>query len=206
MADKGNSVFHLTTHRLEALCDGIFAIAMTLLVLNLTLPSGAADLSNIELHSLIVGQGYKFFNYAISFMLLAIFWMAHHQQFHHIRKLDGALIWINVVILMFVALIPFSTDVVGDFAGHLLADVLFAGNLLVLSLLFLANWVYATYKHRLVDADFDDRIIRRGINRNILNSGVSLLVIIVALFFPTYCFWLYLLIPILSWLRPFRNR
>ena len=139
-------------------------------------------------------------------MLLAIFWMAHHQQFHHIQKLDGRIIWVNVVILMFVALIPFSTDVVGDFAGHTLADVLFAGNLLILSLLFLANWFYATYKNRLVDKEMDEIVIRQGINRNILNSGVSLLVIILALFIPSYCLLFYLLIPLLSWLKPFRNR
>lgn len=205
MTDKGNSVFHLTTNRLEALSDGIFAIAMTLLVLNLTLPSGASDFTSVELHKLIIGQGYKFFNYAMSFMLLAIYWMAHHQQFHHIRRLDSRIIWINVVILMFVALIPFSTDVAGDFAGHTLADVLFAGNLMILSLLFLTNWCYATYKHRLIDEDLDEGIIQRGINRNILISGVSLLVIILALFIPSHCFWFYLLIPILSWLRPFRN-
>lgn len=206
MTDKGNSVFHLTTTRLEALSDGIFAIAMTLLVLNLTLPDGVSDLSNTQLYDLIVGQGYKFFNYVISFMLLAIYWMVHHQQFHHINKLDSRIIWINVLILMFVVLIPFSTDVVGDFAGHTLADVLFAGNLLILSLLFLANWVYATYKYRLIDEDLNKRIIKQGINRNVLTSAVSLLVIVLAFFIPSHCLWFYLLIPILSLFRPFKNR
>jgi uncharacterized membrane protein len=205
MADKNNSIFHLTTRRLEALSDGIFAIAMTLLVLNLTLPQRTADMSQVHLQELIVNQGYKFFNYAMSFMLLAIYWMVHHQQFHHIKKVDSRTIWINVFMLMFVALIPFSTDVVGDFAGDTLADILFAGNLLILSLLFLANWTYATYKHRLVDDDLDESIIKQGIRRNILTSSVSLLVVILAFVIPSYCLWFYLLIPVLSLFKPFRN-
>jgi uncharacterized membrane protein len=205
MAERSNSIFHLTSRRLEALSDGIFAIAMTLLVLNLTLPDGD-KISPLQLQNLIIGQGYKFFNYAISFMLLAIYWMAHHQQFHHIKKVDGRLIWINIFILMFVALVPFSTDVVGDYAGMTLSDVIFAGNLLALSLLFLTNWAYATYKHRLVDDDLDELVIRQGIRRNILTSAVSVLVIALAFVIPSHCLWVYLLIPIISLFKPFKNR
>lgn len=87
----------MTTHRLEALADGIFAIAMTLLVLNLALPESGKGLA--ELRSLLLGQLDKFFSYAVSFILLAILWVRHHEQFHYIKRTDGRHLWINVFFL-----------------------------------------------------------------------------------------------------------
>lgn len=206
MADSENKIFHLTTHRLEALSDGIFAIAMTILVLNLVLPEGIPGAMKIDLAQLIIGQVHKFFHYALSFLLLALFWMVHHQQFNHIKRLDSNVIWINIFLLMLVVLIPFSTDVVGDYPGETLGVVFFAGNLLILSLLFLVNWTYATHKHRLVDAEMDERIVIRGIRRNLVSAAVSLLVIIFAFIIPNYVLWFYLVVPLVLSLKPFRSR
>ena len=205
LVKTSRTIFYLTTRRLEALSDGIFAISMTLLVLNLTLPEGGPGNIQIELHDLIVGQGYKFFNYALSFILLAVYWMVHHQQFHHIKRVDTRLLWINVFMLMLVALVPFSTDIVGDFTGETLGEMIFAGNLFVLSLLFLANWWYATDKHRLVDEDMDEKQIIQGTRKYVVAASVSLLVVILALFLPKYCLWFYLLIPVIFLFKPFRN-
>ena len=113
---KGSPRFMLTTRRIEALADCIFAFAMTLLVLTLTLPDVMQ--TKLSLSQLLVAQWPKFFNYALSFLLLAVFWVIHHQQFHVIRRTDSRHVWINVGILMFVALMPFSTDVVGDYGGE----------------------------------------------------------------------------------------
>ena len=134
---SGKSRFVLTTRRIEALTDGIFAIAMTLLVLTLTLPDMLE--TQLGLSQLLADQWPKFFNYALSFVLLAIFWIVHHQQFHVIRRTDRGHIWINIGILMFVALMPFSTDVAGDYSGETLAELLFSANLMILGLLFLLN-------------------------------------------------------------------
>jgi hypothetical protein len=80
----------MTTHRIEALTDGIFAIAMTLLVLNLALPETGNGLTQtVELHKLLIGQTPKFFSYALSFLLLAIYWVLHHRQFHFIKRTEG---------------------------------------------------------------------------------------------------------------------
>ncbi|MBC8276260.1 MAG: DUF1211 domain-containing protein, partial [Chloroflexi bacterium] len=135
---SGKSRFMLTTRRIEALADGIFAIAMTLLVLTLTLPDMAQ--TKLSLSQLLADQWPKFFNYALSFVLLAIFWIVHHQQFHVIRRTDRGHVWINIGILMFVALMPFSTDVVGSYGNETLAELLFSANLMILGLLFLLNW------------------------------------------------------------------
>ena len=192
----------LSTSRIEALTDGIFAIAMTLLVLTLTLPD--ATQTRLNLSELLAAQWPKFFNYALSFLLLAVFWIVHHQQFHYIRRTNRTHIWINIGILMFVALVPFTTDVAGDYSRQTIAELLFSGNLLILGLLFLLNWVYACHNHRLVDADLSRRAIFRGTIRNCITPGVAAISMIVALFIPRWGLTVYLLIPVIElhpWFR-----
>jgi len=203
--DQKKPEFHLTTHRLEALSDCIFAFAMTLLVLTLTLPDTMAEPANIKLPELLTGQAHKFFNYFLGFMLLAIFWMRHHWQFHWIKRTDSRLIWINVFILMFVALMPFSTDIAGDFGGSTTAEVLFATNLLVLGLLFMANWAYATRGHRLVDSDMSSGIIAMGLRRGMVTPIISAVVIVLSFFIPEWSLWLYLSVPLMLLIPPFRQ-
>jgi len=195
----------LTTRRIESLSDGIFAFAMTLLVLNLALPDSNVGLSTAGLNDLLLSQLHKFFNYALSFVLLAIFWIVHHQQFHYIKRSDSRLIWINIFVLMFVALMPFTNDLAGDYSGKTTAEVLFGGNMLVLGLLFLINWVYATSDSRLVDPDLDRALISRGVRRNIVAPAVSIVVIVLSLFIPHWSLWFYLLVPAVLWLKPFRR-
>ncbi len=84
-----------------------------LLVVNYCIAEVAG--SAIDRPNLLYSQMHRFFNYALSFLLLSIFWIVHHQQFHVIKRSDQRLLWINIFILMFVALMPFSTDLVGDF-------------------------------------------------------------------------------------------
>jgi uncharacterized membrane protein len=200
---SGKSRFVLTTRRIEALTDGIFAIAMTLLVLTLTLPDMAQ--TKLSLSQLLVDQWPKFFNYALSFLLLAIFWIVHHQQFHVIRRTDRNHVWINIGILMFVALMPFSTDIAGDYSGETLAELVFSANLLILGLLFLLNWWYACRNHRLVDHDLDRETIVSGIRRNCVTPVVAAISMVLSLFIPRWGLTVYMLIPFIHLLPWFRH-
>ncbi|HEX7363624.1 MAG TPA: TMEM175 family protein [Dehalococcoidia bacterium] len=202
---RDKSTVPLSTSRLEALTDGIFAIAMTLLVLTLTLPDNTT--TRLPLSQLIVEQWPKFFNYALSFLLLAVFWIVHHRQFHFIRRTNSSHLWINIGILMFVALVPFTTDVVGDYSGHTPAEILFSSNLLILGLLFLLNWWYACWHHRLVAPDLDREIILRGIRRSSITPIVALISIVLSLFIPRWALTVYMLIPVIelhAWFRDHR--
>ena len=195
----------LTTGRIETLTDGIFAIAMTLLVLSLNLPETVTGATDVQLRDLLFGQAHKFVNYALSFVLLAIFWIVHHQQFHHIKRTDSRLLWINIFILMFVVMMPFSTDLVGDFSGQTTAEILFATNMLILGLLFTANWVYATRNHRLVDPELDGEFITKATRRNLVTPAISVIVILLSLFIPHWSTWLYVMVPVVLALGPFRR-
>jgi len=205
MSEKsaGKPRFVLTTRRIEALADGIFAIAMTLLVLSLTLPDMLE--TRLGLSQLLVDQWPKFFNYALSFVLLAIFWMVHHQQFHVIRRTDRWHVWINIGILMFVALTPFSTDVVGDYSGETLAELMFGANIMMLGLFFLLNWWYACWHHRLVDPDLDRGIIIMGIRRSCVTPGVAAISMVFSFFVPQWGLAVYILVPIIQFLPWFSH-
>lgn len=199
---KDSPRFMLTTRRIEALADCIFAFAMTLLVLTLTLPDVMQ--TKLSLSQLLIAQWPKFFNYALSFLLLAVFWVIHHQQFHVIRRTDSRHIWINVSILMFVALMPFSTDVVGDYRHETMAELLFGANLMILGLLFLLNWWYACWHHRLVDVGLDREVIVRGIRRNCITPVVAAVAMVFAFLIPRWGLVVYVLIPIIQlhpWFR-----
>jgi uncharacterized membrane protein len=200
---KSGSGF-LNTNRVESLSDAIFAFSMTLLVLNLGFPDTIVGTSTPRLSDLLAGHITQFVNYAIGFILIAIFWVAHHRQFHFIKRTDSRLIWINIVTLMFVALIPFSTDLVGDFNGELLADIFFACNLLIVGLLISFIWIYASRNGRLVDADLDEAIVKRITRRNLLTPVISVLVIVLAFFAPGYSLLAYWLVPLAYLLKAFR--
>ena len=204
-SSSDESELGMTTHRIEALTDGIFAIAMTLLVLTLDIPEAKTELiQTVELHRMLIGQMHKFFNYALSFLLLAIFWVKHHQQFHFIKRTNRKHLWINIVTLMFIALIPFSTSLIGDYNDDRVAEFFFASNLFIIGMLFLWNWVYATKGHRLVDRSLDPQRIALWKKRGAVIPLVSLLAMVLSLTNPQFTFYAYLLIPIILALPHFR--
>ncbi len=195
--------FVMTTRRIEALADGIFAIAMTLLVLTLSLPDMTQ--AKLGLSQLLAEQWPKFFNYALSFLLLAAFWIVHHQQFHVIRRTDRLHVWINIGILMFVALMPFSTDIVGDYSHQTLAELVFSADLLILGLLFLLNWWYACKDHRLIDPDLDREVIVTGLRRSSVTPVVAAISMVLSVFIPGAALWVYIVIPFIQMLPWFRH-
>lgn len=194
------------TKRIENLADGIFAIAMTLLVLNLSFPlvQGGAE----SLRRVLASQATNFLSYGLSFILLAGFWMMHHQEFHYIEHTDRKHLWINVFILMFVVLVPFSTSLIGNYGSNMFAHIFFAANILVIGFLFLINWVYATDKHRLVRHDLNRQIIVDTVGRISVIPIVSLVVLTVSVFSHFGSVWLFILIPIIQFIqfrKPFRK-
>lgn len=196
----------MTTHRIEALTDGIFAIAMTLLVLTLDLPELEKGLTQTGLHQLLLAQRDKFLNYGLSFVLLAIFWIIHHEQFHVIKRTDRKHLWINIFALMSIVLIPFSTSLVGDYPDDWMAEFFFGSNIFIIGVLFNSNWAYATKGHRLVEASLDRRRIALGKKRGAVTPLVSLLAMGLSLIHPQLSLYVYILIPLILFLPQFRQK
>src|SRR3954452_20735338 len=128
-------------NRIVAFSDGVFAIAMTLLVLGLTVPSGSEDLT----HDLLDNQG-DFLAYGISFAVLGRYWLSHHRFFSALERFDGRLMGLNLVYLAFIALVPFSSEVLGDYSRETGAIVVYAINMILVSGTFHAQLVYSYRK------------------------------------------------------------
>ena len=204
MANKdANNNFRLTLpkQRLETLVDGIFAIATTLLVINLFIPKGAAY---SELDEILSGQLSSFYAYIISFLLLASFWVAHHRQFHYIRHTNTTHIWINISMLLFVALMPFSASTLANYLT-ITSQVIFAANLMVLGLLLMANWIYATRGHRLVEPDLDVKTIKWNLRRAIVVPVVAAIVMGLSTVYPEQSLYGYIVIFVVFATPSFRN-
>jgi len=204
MTSHDAEISGMTTHRIEALTDGIFAVTMTLLVLNLKLPQGGGEGLDADLIDLITGQSHVFSNYAKSFLLAAIFWIIHHQQSSVIKRTDRNHTWLNIIILMFVSLIPFSTSLVNDYHDDWMASVFFGMNMFILGSLFYLNWDYATRNHRLVALNLDPRRIAIGKRRSAVTPIVSLIAMALVFVDVSISSFAYLLIPVILFHPTFR--
>ncbi|MEW5996121.1 MAG: TMEM175 family protein [Candidatus Micrarchaeota archaeon] len=198
----------LATNRLEALTDGIFAFAMTLLVLSITLPDdpdGIIYLPDAELRELISHEWLRFMNYAIAFLLLASFWMNHSKAFHIIKATEHKHTWINVLFLMFVALVPFTTGLVGDYGGDSIAWTMFGANMFILgSFLYLNLW-YAGRNPHLLHEGVGMGQIEIGKRRNLVVLAVSTLSIFISFYDTGLAGPVYFLIPLVMLLSPFKH-
>lgn len=149
------------TNRIEALTDGVFAIVMTLLVLELRIPEIAESAVAVELPKGILELWPKFVSYIVSFVVLGIMWISHHRTFHYIKRSDSTLLWVNLAFLMVVALIPFSTSLIGDYATAQFPFVVYGIHLFLIFLMRFILWTYATGKYRLVMREIDPQLLTR---------------------------------------------
>lgn len=139
--------------RIVFFSDAVFAIAITILVLDIRVPDG---LSPAELPAQVLSLGPKYLSYVISFLVLAVYWQAHHRIFRPIRGYDGTLVWLNYFFLMAVAFLPFPTSLLGEYSEQQVSVVIYAANAAAASLLLSAISWYATSGHRLVPPDLED--------------------------------------------------
>jgi uncharacterized membrane protein len=137
--------------RLVALSDGVFAIALTLLSIDLHLPEQAAEFRGHELFTALLDTWPKLLSYITSFTIIAIYWIAYHRVFHLVRKLNGPLLGFTLLQLAFIAFLPFPTSVLGQHVGDPVAQEFYYGSLLLLGIVSAAMWYYASSGRRLVD-------------------------------------------------------
>lgn len=147
------------TQRLEALTDATFAIIMTLLVLELRVPEeGTGHELLVQLKSLMP----SIVSFIISFMVLGVYWNAHHTQFRYIKKVSHTLVWLNILYLLILSFVPFSAALLGRHHTEQISIVIYASNLILATITHFALWRYATYKHRLTDPWVDGKLVNFG--------------------------------------------
>lgn len=177
---KSENTSGMHPSRVVSLSDGVFAIAMTILILNLNIPDSTPH-DTQSLLDAFSGMTSNLMNFALAFLLLGTFWISHYRKYHVIRRTDDTMIWLNILTLMFVALIPFSTSAYDDYTDLWPAALFFEGNILVVGLLQYAQWEYAIRGLRLVDDDYEERNIYLLRYLNLATPAVALLAMVIAL-------------------------
>ena len=186
-----------TTERIETLVDGIFAISMTLLVLNLSIPQLTNSVSNNTVENYLISLIPKLFTYTLSFVILGIFWRVNHQQFYQIKRANTVFLWITVIWLLFVALVPFSTSLTGVYGGFQSVQIFFDVNLLLIGVFSGLIWYYATKKGFIDKKLTPEKIIE--INKlNLILPIVAIIAITLTFVTPSWSWASYLLIPLVK--------
>jgi len=172
------------TLRLEAFSDGVIAIAITLLVLEIAIPSLEATDDGAELWSALRDLWPSYVAYFLSFFTIGILWANHHEIFTHIERTDRYLVLINLGLLLGIGFLPFSTAVLAEYLGHdgeKAATTFYTGTFLGIAILYNLIWIYPR-RFGLIGADADpheiesiDRAFSLGIPGYLLAFGVSFL-------------------------------
>jgi uncharacterized membrane protein len=153
----------VSTSRTEAFSDGVFAIAATLLVLELKVPQAEPG----GLADALVENWPSYATYVVSFLTIGIIWVNHHAVMDRIRKVNRPLLFMNLVFLMAVAAIPFPTALLADYlqAGHdeRLAGAVYGGTMALMGVSFGAIWAYAVLSNDLLHEGVDATRARRSL-------------------------------------------
>ncbi|HEX2181409.1 MAG TPA: TMEM175 family protein [Rubrobacteraceae bacterium] len=190
-ATGGTSQAGRELDRIVFFSDAVFAIAITILILEVGVPDG---LSPAQLPDRILGLWPKYLSYVISFLVLAVYWQAHHSVFRPIRGYDGTLVWLNFLFLMAVVFLPFPTSLLGEYGEEQVSVVIYAANAAVASLLLVAISWYATSGHRLVAPELDLEAERFRRLQALAVPVVFLLSIGISFFSPTAAMYSWLLL------------
>jgi uncharacterized membrane protein len=166
MGTNYNDIAGKNLDRIAALSDGIFAVAMTLLVLDLHAPAIDLIHSNHDLLGAIRSLLPKLAVYVMSFLTLGIFWVGQQTQLNFLAQGNRELAWLHLVFLFFVTLMPFSTALIGAFIEYRAALIVYWLNILLLGAALLATWRYSLHA-KLTAADMPEPM-RRGVERRIL--------------------------------------
>jgi uncharacterized membrane protein len=150
--------------RVAAFSDGVFAIAITLLALQLDIPSGDGVDVWAALHSLWP----SFLSFVISFAVIGAYWIAHHRLFSLVERYDRRLLWLNLLSLFFIVVMPFTTSLIGEHGSSNVAVVVYALSVAAAGFANTGMAAYALVGHRLCSDTVDDKLAKLHIWRGLV--------------------------------------
>ncbi len=206
----GTNQSELGLERIVFFSDAVMAIAITLLAIDLRVPEISAVAARAELPARLNAMTPRFVSFVVSFSVVGIYWTSHHRYFSYIKRYDATLILLNMVFLLFIALMPFVAGLLGQYAYLPLAVTVYAAAVAATGSAMSAVWWYASYNHRLVDENLDMEFVRA---RNRVALVVPLLFLVsipFALWRPPVAMAVWWVSPLISvgivWLSGRRRR
>ena len=154
------------TSRIEAFSDGVFAIVVTLLVLELRVPHLPENYTSQDVIRELLHLGPKFISFALSFLVIAIFWANHHQMFHSLERSDRAMLWYNNLLLFTLSFVPFPTAFLGEYPTNMISVMLYGFAMFAASVSFnllLRHAVHAGLFQPSISKQITDESIKRGL-------------------------------------------
>ncbi len=148
------------TGRIEAFSDGVIAIAITLLVLEIKVPHDLPE--GTSLNSALFKQWPSYLAFVTSFITILVMWINHHRLFIHIHRSDTLLLFFNGLLLMGISIVPFTTSLVAEYLqkpDSEIVAVIYSGGFVLIAIFFNLLWRYASYKNRLLAPNADMRAV-----------------------------------------------
>lgn len=172
--------------RLEAFSDGVFAIVITLLVLEIRLPDVPIDKLPAELWSIRL----RISSYVTSFALIGLYWVFHHYALNFVARVDGVILWVNILFLLFISFLPFPTMMVGRYSYQTLPVVLYTANLVLANATGLFLTYYLRCQPTLRNPQFTNEIFQDQLHQYIWVNLVYIAAIVLAFFVPLVSYWI----------------
>ena len=183
----------VSTRRVEAFTDGVFSIAATLLVLDLTIDGFGKAETNDQLWHDLLGLQQNLLSFVISFLLLCFLWSVHVRQFEYLERVDSTLTLLNTVRLLGVVLIPFTTSLNSEYSELLAGRLALPLNFLFVVAMGVAQWEYATTSKRGLVEGLSVETRRRYRTNGFVAVGLGVVVVLLAVFVGPWAFLVYLL-------------
>lgn len=186
----------VSTRRLEAFSDGIFAIAATLLVLELTAARFGEINTNAEFLRGLLATVPTLLSFALSFLLLGLLWMIHVRQFEHVVMVDTTLLWLNVLRLLGVVFVPFATTLNDEYSAFVAGRMILPVTFLWVIVFGTWQWHYATAPHRNLVRDLSPAAVHNSRVANVSALVTVILVVALSYLIGSFAFILFALDPL----------
>ena len=184
------------TNRIEAFSDGVFANVVTLLVLELRDPVQPDNFTTQDVLKELLRLFPKFFSFAMSFVIVAIFWVNHHQFFHSLEKTDRAMLWYNNLLLFWLSFVPFPTAFIGEHPVSMIPVMLYGAVLFFAGVSFNLMLRHAV-KAKLFLKSVSDEVLNQSVKRGVIGPVVYFVSIISAFISVYVSLSIFLLVPVI---------
>ena len=164
--------------RLIFFSDAVFAIVMTLLILDIRVPEVAAE----KVPGLVIELWPKIFSYVLSFLVIGLYWIGHRQTFRYVQSYDRTLLWLNLVFLLSISFIPFPTDLLGEYGELRFSVIFYAASVGLARLLLALEWWYIVSGPIRTSDELDSRLANYLFVRSLAIPAIFFLSIVIAFF------------------------
>jgi len=187
----------ISVSRLVSFSDGVFAIAVTLLVFNLKVPQMSAGDVQAHLAKKILAMVPHFTTYILSFLLIAVYWTFHHRLLNLVTNLDNPFLWMNIWFLLLVSFIPFPSALYGSYPHEIFSFIFYIASMILVNGISMLMLGYASYNSRLVSKELPSTMVKYLFFRQFTTIFVFLLSIPIALYQQRWAvYFLFILFPI----------